>query len=128
MMNEHNELQDAAGDARLDKHLLALQHLAPRPGFEDRVLARLRQPAPALVRFRKVARSLATPRRVWWASGLAAASSTAWLVALGQWFSSGQGMPAMNAWLSAQVIQPGWSGVLQGSTAAARALAVYALA
>ena len=127
-MNEHNEFQSDAADQRLDKHLLALQHFAPREGFDNRVLARLRQPAPALVRFRTRALSLATPGRLWWASGLAAASSVAWMVPLVQWFTTGPGMPAMNAWLMSQLVQPAWAAILHGATVAAQAAVWYALA
>jgi hypothetical protein len=128
MMNEPNQFENAADELRLDKQLLALQHLAPRDGFEERVLARLRQPAPALVRFKARARSLITPTRVWWASGLAAASSTAWLVALFEWFSAGRGAPAASAALTANVLQPAWTAILQGAAVGAQAVGWYALA
>jgi hypothetical protein len=128
MMIEHNQFDNQAAEERLDKHLLALQHFAPRDGFDERVLARLRQPAPALARFRARARSLVTPGRAWWASGLAAASSTAWLITLANWLASPTVMQTASAWFAGSVVQPAWAGLLTGATVGARAAAWYALA
>ena len=127
-MIEHNQFESGAAEQRLDKQLLALQHFAPRDGFDDRVLARLRQPAPALARFRARARSLVTPGRAWWASGLAAASSTAWLIALVNWLASPTAMQTAGAWFGGSVVQPAWTALLTGTTVAAQAAAWYALA
>jgi hypothetical protein len=45
-MTERDESLDIPPDPALDKHLLALQRFTPRAGFEDRIMARVRVPAP----------------------------------------------------------------------------------
>jgi hypothetical protein len=125
-MNQRDEFVTTPEDAVLDKHLLALQRFAPRAGFQDRVLARVALPAPALVRVRERAGSLATPRRLWWASGLAAASSTAWIIGLANWLSAAK-LGTATAWFSAEVELPLWSGALQATALASKALAFYAM-
>jgi hypothetical protein len=74
----HNHPQTPDQDQVLDQLLTSLAHFAPSPGFDDRVMARIRvgaAPAPAALARR-------TPRRRWPAvvaplAGVAAASSTA---------------------------------------------------
>jgi hypothetical protein len=126
-MSEHEQYLTSPADAALDRYLLSLQRVAPRKGFEDRVMARVRIPAPALVRFRQRTRSLLSPRRLWWASGLAAASSTAWTVAL---VSSLAGLnpQALAASFSAAIAQPLMAMTLQGAALASEAVSFYALA
>jgi hypothetical protein len=126
-MNERDEFLNSPEDQVLDKHLLALKRFTPLPGFEDRVMARVRLPAPSLVKVRQRVGKLVTPRRVWWASGLAAASSTAWILALGSWLS-GVGTQAVTAWLTAQVALPLWALALQGAALATKTIGFYALA
>src|SRR5439155_17090548 len=87
MMTERDEFVMTAADRALDEQLRALQRFAPRLGFQDRVMARIYHPAPVLVRARRVRTTLLSPRRLWWTSGLAAASSTALLVAIGNWLA-----------------------------------------
>jgi hypothetical protein len=125
-MNERDEFMTSPEDRVLDKHLLALKQFTPRPGFEDRVLARVRLPSPVLVKVRQRVIKLFTPRRVWWASGLAAASSTAWILALGSWLS-GAGTQTVTAWLTAQVALPLWGFALQGAVLATKTIGFYAL-
>src|SRR5215471_3545464 len=104
-MTEYEELPNSPEDLELDRQLRSVERFAPRPGFEDRVLARIRRPAPVVVRSRRLATAAASPRRLWWAAGLAAASSTAWLAALGRWVAGG-GVSTLGAWLNAAVLVP----------------------
>ena len=120
-MNEREESLDISPDPVLDKHLLGLQRFTPKAGFEDRVMARVRIPAPALVRVQTRVRRFASPARLWWASGLAAAGSAAWTVALATWLSALRPEVVM-AWLSAQVAQPLWTAALQAATLGPRVL------
>src|SRR5688572_25481653 len=126
-MTEHDDFGASPEDALLDKQLLGLQHFAPHPGFADRVLARVARPGPALVRVRSRARSFVTPKRLWWTSGVAAAGSTAWILAVTSWLS-GARLAAAGAWLNAEVGAPLSSAALQGATAAANGILYYVLA
>ena len=111
-MTERDQTGMSAEDLALDRHLLTLQRFAPSPGFGDRVLARVRLPVPAVAWKRTVAKSLVTPRRLWWASGLAAASSTAWIVAAANWVSEG-GWQALVSQFTSSVALPAWALALQ---------------
>jgi hypothetical protein len=123
-MTEYEELPNSPEDLELNRQLRALERFAPRTGFEDRVMARVRQPAPVVVRSRRLA-ALASPGRLWWATGLAAASSTAWLATLGRWVVGG-GVSTLGAWLSTTVLVPAWTAMLQLNALAAQFLAGYA--
>jgi hypothetical protein len=125
-MNERDEFLTFPEDAVLDKHLLALKRFGPHPGFEDRVLARVVLPAPALVAVRRRASAMATPRRLWWASGLAAASSTAWIVGLANWLSAAK-LSAATAWLTAEAGLPLWSSALHVAALGSKTLTFYAM-
>src|SRR2546421_8883345 len=105
MMTERDEFVMTPADRALDEQLRALQRFAPRLGFQDRVMARVYHPAPALVRARRIRTTLFSPQRLWWASGLAAASSSALLVAIGNWIAGG-GIAAATGFLNAQVLVP----------------------
>ena len=127
-MSEHNEFPISREDTALDRYLRALPRFAPTSGFGDRVLARVR--APLSVRLRRAwsrVGALATPGRLWWTSGLMAASSTAWVVAAASWLS-GARLGAAGAWLLARFGQPAWSGTLQAVATASQGMGHYALA
>jgi hypothetical protein len=97
MNHGNSEMPDQ--DQILDRHLAALGSFAPRPGFEDRVMARVRIRAPAVA----AVRAVPARRRRWQAlvgpfAGVAAASSTALTV----WTAMNFG--AIAAWTSASVM------------------------
>ncbi|MBI4421096.1 MAG: hypothetical protein HY560_09745 [Gemmatimonadetes bacterium] len=126
-MTEFDPLQSAPDDPILDRYLRSLPRLAPRPGFEDRVLARVRKPLPMRVRRARASLvSWASPARLWWASGLAAASSAAWTVALGSWLS-GVDPEVATALLVAEVGVPVWSTVLDWIALGSRMAGGWAL-
>src|ERR1041385_5696484 len=125
-MTEHDEVVESPGDLALDEQLRSLQRFAPRSGFQDRIMARVYHPAPALVRARRLRAELFSPRRLWWAAGLAAASSTAWLVGLARWIAGG-GLAAAGAFLNSEVLIPATAAFLQMNAAATKAVVDYAL-
>ncbi len=128
-MTEHSEFNDPATDAALDRELLALKRFTPRPGFDNRVMARVIRrtpvPAPAARAVRIPARKApATPRRLWWTAGLAAAGSTVWTAAAASWATSG-GWAASSAWLAVNVADPLRVATLQAAGAAGQNLAQF---
>ncbi|MBI4503448.1 MAG: hypothetical protein HY700_20100 [Gemmatimonadetes bacterium] len=126
-MIDRDEFETSAEDLALNRHLLTLKRFTPSPGFENRVLARVRRQAPVLVPRPVPAAKVLTARRVWWASGLAAASSTAWIVALASWLSA-TGWETMALRFTGSVLLPAWGVALQGVALAAKAAATaYAL-
>ena len=124
-MVEHEQFPHSREDAALDRQLLDLKRLTPREGFEDRVMARVRMRSSKLVRFKQRSAALVTPSRVWWGSGLAAAGSTAWTIALVNLFSSAR-LDSIAAFLSAQMIQPLSAGLTQASATGMAMLSNYA--
>ena len=83
-----NHPLDPMEDQVLDRYLASLGRFSPSPGFEDRVMARVRVPvrvpAPAPSIAARVVKSRRWPVMAYSLSGLAAASSTAltaWVVA-----------------------------------------------
>jgi len=84
----NNHPLDPMEDQVLDRYLASMGHLTPGPGFEDRVMARVRirapVPAPAPSFAARVVRSRRWPVLAYSLSGAAAASSTAltaWVIA-----------------------------------------------
>jgi hypothetical protein len=124
-MIEHDEFERTPADDVLDKHLLALKRFAPSAAFQDRVLARVPLRAvTAPVPVRRRARALATPRRLWWVSGLAAAGSTAWTIGIANWLSTAN-LQAAVAWLNTQVGGPLQAAALHGAALAGKAALYY---
>lgn len=126
-MTEFDEFPMLPDDPVLDRYLRSLPRLVPRPGFEDRVMARVRRPLPMRVRrARERVLAFATPGRVWWASGLAAASSAAWTVTLWSWLSGGR-LETAGAWLTTEVGLPALSAALDLVTAGSRLVTLWTL-
>jgi hypothetical protein len=88
-------------------------------------MARVRMRSSSLVRFKERSKAVATPRRLWWGSGLAAASATGWSVALMNWLSGLQ-FDVIGARLSAQLGQPLVDAATQVSAYGERMLGFYA--
>lgn len=127
-MIDRDEPTPSEADLRLDLQLQSLQQFAPRAGFADRVMARVSLGAPVAVAVRKPARPIFTPARLWWASGLAAASSAALTVTAIGWMTAVVQTGALAAWLAANVAQTAWVATTQAATAGAQMLVFYALA
>ena len=82
----YNGLDDSGLDARVVRELSRLPSLAPRPGFSDRVMARVRPPAPgAVVLFRRAVTWAREPRRALALAGAYALSATVALALLLPW-------------------------------------------
>jgi len=114
-MNENDQLLPDDADPVLDGHLHSLHRVAPRPGFENRVLSRVWRPAPMfLLVWQDRLRRAVTPRRMWTAAGLAAAGSTAWLAGIMSLLSSRFDPAFASAWLANDVAVPAWTA---GTTA-----------
>jgi hypothetical protein len=70
-------------DPLLDSYLSKLEQFSPRSGFEDRIMAQVRVPAPRWIRqLQAYLRSLADTGRVWWLVGGMATMSFASLTAM----------------------------------------------
>lgn len=123
-MVEYEQFPHSREDAALDRQLLDLKRLTPRDGFEDQVMARVRMRSSKLVRLKQRSRALVTPARAWWGSGLAAAGSTVWTIALVN-LLSGARLDAIAAFFSAQLVQPLSSGLTQASASGAAMLNNY---
>jgi hypothetical protein len=98
----NNHPLDPMEDPVLDRHLASLGRFAPSPGFEDRVMARVRIAAPGAV---PAVRRRRWPVVAWPLSGAAALSSTAltaWLAfnfeTLATWATAGIMSAAVPAW------------------------------
>lgn len=124
-MVEHDQFPQSRDDAALDRHLLALKRFTPKPGFQDQVMARVRVRASALVRFPERSRAVATPRRLWWGSGLAAAGATGWTVALMNWLSNAR-LESIGTWMVAQIGQPLTTAATQAGAQVTGMLNFYA--
>ena len=124
-MVEHEQFPQSREDAALDRQLLDLKRFTPAEGFDDRVMARVRMRSSKLVRFEQRSRALITPRRLWWGSGLAAASATGWTIGLMSWLS-GARLEMIGAFLSAQVAQPLSAGLMQAANLGIQSFNLYA--
>lgn len=103
-----NHPHDPMDDQVLDQHLASLGRFSPGPGFEDRVMARVRIPAPSpkvVTGVTPAIRRRRWPVVAWPASGVAALSSTAltaWLAfnfeTLATWASATALSVALPAW------------------------------
>jgi hypothetical protein len=98
----NNQPLDPMEDPVLDRHLASLGRFSPSPGFEDRVMARVRIAAPGAV---PAVRRRRWPVVAWPLSGAAALSSTAltaWLAfnfeTLATWATAGIMSAAVPAW------------------------------
>jgi hypothetical protein len=98
----NNHPLDPMEDQVLDRHLASLGRFSPSPGFEDRVMARVRVAAPGAV---PAVRRRRWPAVAWPLSGAAALSSTAltaWLAfnfeTLATWATAGIVSAAVPAW------------------------------
>lgn len=95
-------------DPVVDRYLVTLSRFTTRPGFENRVMARVWRPAPRLVVvWRDRMRQLATPGRVWTAAGAMAAGSFLWILALGSWLAQSAPSPEVaRQWVTSQIAIP----------------------
>ena len=126
-MSDFDQLQSAPDDPVLDRYLRSLPRFAPRTGFEDRVLARVRKPLPMRVRrARESVVAWAKPARLWWATGLAAASSAAWTLGLAGWLS-GTDLQAAGARLATAMGLPAWNAALAWLALGGRLITAWAL-
>jgi hypothetical protein len=104
----NNHPLDPTEDQVLDRHLASLGHFSPSPGFEDRVMTRVRIGAPGTVAAPATVpavRRRRWPVVAWPLSGAAALSSsalTAWLAfnfeTLATWASAGITSAAVPVW------------------------------
>ncbi len=94
-MTERNQFPPADDDPVLDRQLLALKHIAPFPGFENRVLSRVWRPAPMfLLAWKDRLQGLFTSRVRWALAGLASFGSAASTAAVAWWVSTPGHLPA----------------------------------
>ncbi len=129
--NRNNQPLDPMEDQVLDQYLASLGRFSPGPGFEDRVMARVRIQAPVPAAAPSVAAPAVRRRRwpavAWPLSGAAALSSTAltaWVAfnfeTIASWATASLvtvGLPAWHAlltWLSATSASVG-SAVVTGA-------------
>ena len=116
-----NHPLDPMDDQVLDQHLASLGRLSPSPGFEDRVMARVRVRAPlaAAAATAPAARRRRWPVVAWPATGLAALSSTA----LTAWLAFN--FETLTTWAAATAISvalPAWHALLTWFAAASASL------
>jgi hypothetical protein len=98
-------LRDADLDAAVIRALSRLPSLSPRPGFEDRVMSRVRLPEPkSVVLFTRAVRWAREPRRAMVLAGGYALSAAAALVVLIPWlFRNVAALQVGGNWALAQV-------------------------
>lgn len=99
-------------DAVLDRCLGSLPTWDPEPGFDSRVMLRVRIPEPPLVQsVQRVGNMRVVPRRIWWLVGALAATSALCIVVVSailvkygtavggglSWAASNVGIPAWRA-------------------------------
>ena len=83
MNTDVTDLTPAQEDPILHGYLTALPTYSPRAGFEDRVMSRVWQPAPAWVRpLTRSARAFAHPKHVWALAGGLAFTSCVFVTAM----------------------------------------------
>jgi hypothetical protein len=118
-----NHPLDPRDDQVLDQHLAALGRFSPGPGFEDRVMARVRIPAPVPSVVPEITVPAVRRRRwpavAWPLSGAAAVSSTALTV----WATFN--LETMAAWSAAQLLSVGvsaWQAALTWLASASASL------
>lgn len=118
--NRNNHPLDPMEDPVLERYLASLGRLSPGPGFDDRVMARVRIRAPVLGTqpsfAARVVRSRRWPVLAYSLSGVAAASSTA----LTAWVAAN--FEGLAAWASASLIAvavPAWQAALAWITTTA---------
>ncbi len=116
--NRNNHPLDPMEDQVLDKYLASLGRFSPGPGFEDRVMARVRIQAPVPAAAPSVAAPVVRRRRwpavAWPLSGAAALSGTA----LTAWAAFN--FETMAAWATATLASaglPAWNALLTWLTA-----------
>jgi hypothetical protein len=116
----YNDLHDSDLDARLIRELSRLPSLAPRSGFSDRVMSRVRLPQPrAVVLFHRARAWASEPRRAMALAGGYAVSATAALAALLPWLFRNSGViRSASDWMTLQVFGAlrDWSLALAGWT------------
>lgn len=102
----YNGLDDSELDARVVRELSRLPSLAPRPGFADRVMSRVRPPQPGLVLLAGRAVNWARePRRALALAGAYAVSATAALALLLPWLMGNSAMLRSGVdWVGVQVV------------------------
>jgi hypothetical protein len=114
-----NHPLDPMDDQVLDQHLASLGRFSPGPGFEDRVMARVRIGAPVPAAAVPAVRRARWPMVAWPASGLAALSSTA----LTAWLAFN--FETLASWATATAIAaavPAWHALLTWLAAASASL------
>jgi hypothetical protein len=97
-------------DPHIHRFLATLPAFGPLPGFEDRVLAQVRVPAPVwLQRTRERTRTVAARRTFWILAGGLATGSAASTAALAILVATRPGLIELTGrWLVAQIAVPAW--------------------
>lgn len=100
----YKDLADSELDARVIRELSRLPSLAPRPGFSDRVMTRVRPPQPrAVVLFHRARHWASEPRRALALAGGYAVAATAALVAFVPWvFRNSAALRVASDWVTVQ--------------------------
>lgn len=117
-----NPQLSADEDPFLDSYLSKLEQFSPRPGFEDRIMAQVRAPAPRWIRqLQAYLRSLADTGRVWWLVGGMATMSFASLTAVVALIATNTA-DVRTVWDGAltRVLLPSWRAFLGVATDIAR--------
>ncbi len=127
-MNDRPLQSESEADASLDRLLETLPAFTPRPGFDDRVMARVRRPSPLAIRRAQAMVRVLGSRGAWALAAASAAGTILWSSMAASWLTANSyAIRSGVAGLVAELAVPLWREILRSLLPAALSVVNYVL-